>query len=259
MGIFTRTAPAAGEQVWLSRLSHAIEHGLFALHLQPVVALSDGSVAYHEALLRLADERDGMLLAPGCFLAHAERSGLIREIDLMVLERVLDLLAGACAHGPPVALNLSAVSVSEPGLLARLHRALARRGVDPAMLVLELTETAKIADMDLARSFCAGALELGCAVALDDFGSGYGSLEYLKHLPFSHLKIDGEFIRGLAGSRVDQLVVQALAGLARELGRATIAECVEDAASLQLLRCFGIDYAQGFALGRPQPLLALAA
>lgn len=262
MGIFTRT-DGFGEGVWLQRLRHALDHALFEVHLQPVVALADGRVHAHEALLRLADEPDGSLVLPGRFLAHAERSGLICEIDLMVLERVLELLAAPSSAGPEpgtaVAINLSAVSLCDPALLGRVRAALLRHRVDPALLALELTETARIADMRLARSFCAGALQLGCAVALDDFGSGYGSFQYLKHLPFSHLKIDGEFVRGLADSRTDQLVVQALAGIAREMGRATIAECVEDARALQLLRRFGIDYAQGFAVGRPRPMLALVA
>lgn len=264
MAIFTRSERAGEAHAWQQRLRRALEEELFVLHFQPVLSLRERSVAHHEALVRLADERDGTLVEPASFLVHAERSGLIREIDLAVLDRALGLLARRALPERPdgagrVAVNLSALSVSERGLLGALRAALARHRVDPAMLILELTETAAITDLRVARSFCAGALELGCAIALDDFGSGYGSFAYLKHLPFSQLKIDGEFIRHLPASRTDQLIVQALARLACEMGRETVAECVGDEPTLQLLRRFGVDYAQGYAIGRPRPLLALAA
>ena len=263
MGIFTRSQPPGSAQAWLARLRCALARDLFVLHFQPIVAVADGRIVHHEALLRLADAPDGSLTAPAGFLPHAEDSGLICEIDLMVLEKALATVASRAlpeAHGAPcVAVNLSALSVIDHTLLAHLEQALERHEVAPSQLVLELTETAAISDMRAARDFCAGALELGCAVALDDFGSGYGSFQYLKHLPFSHLKIDGEFIRRLPLSRTDQLVVEALAQVARGMGRQTIAECVGDRRTLELLRRFGVDYAQGYVLGRPRPILALAA
>ncbi len=264
MGIFTRSEPTGSARAWHARLRHALATDAFVLHFQPIVALRDGRVAHQEALLRLADEGEGQLVAPAAFLPYAERSGLIREIDLMVLERVLELLASGSLGGQAdgaarIAVNLSALSVSDRPLLGHLQAALARHELEGSLLVLELTETAAIADMQAARAFCAGALELGCGIALDDFGSGYGSFHYLKHLPFSHLKIDGEFIRRLPVSRTDQLVVKALVGLARGMGRETVAECVGDGQTLELLRHFGVDYAQGYELGRPAPILALAA
>lgn len=257
---------------WLARLRRALDAGLFVLHFQPIVALSDRSVSHHEALLRLADEPDGRLVAPGRFLPAAERYGLIRDIDRMVLDEVLALLgADTGAHaGPPlggadaregspyarIAVNVSAVSVTDPGMLAHVARSLDRHGVDPSRLVIEVTETAAISDMVVAKSFCAGVLALGCEVALDDFGAGFGSFQYLKHLPFSYLKIDGDFIRLLPVSRTDQLLVRALAGVVRAMGRRTIAEFVGDEMTISMLRSYGVDYAQGFAVGRPQPALA---
>jgi len=127
-----------------------------------------------------------------------------------------------------------------------------------ALLVVEVTETAAISDMESAREFCAGVLALGCSVALDDFGAGFGSFQYLKYLPFSHLKIDGEFIRGLAMSRTDQLVVKALAGVVRGMGRETIAEFVGDQPTMSMLRSYGVDYAQGYEVGRPLPSIPIA-
>jgi EAL domain-containing protein (putative c-di-GMP-specific phosphodiesterase class I) len=151
------------------------------------------------------------------------------------------------------------VSVTDATLLTHLERRLNWHGVDPSRLVIEITETAAISDMDSARAFCAGVLALGCEVALDDFGAGFGSFQYLKHLPFSYLKIDGDFIRRLPSSRTDQLVVHALAGVVRGMGRQTIAEFVGDETTLEMLRSYGVDYAQGFAVGRPQPSLRVAA
>jgi EAL domain-containing protein (putative c-di-GMP-specific phosphodiesterase class I) len=241
---------------WLRRLRRALAEDLFVLHYQPIVALAPagatGRVSHHEALLRLADEPDGHLVAPGRFLPAAERYGLIRDIDRMVIGKVIALLEGA-PRDLSIAVNLSALSVTDGGMLAHIERRLARSGVDPARLVVEITETASISDMQRARAFCAGVQELGCAVALDDFGAGFGSFQYLKHLPFRYLKIDGDFIRGLPSSPNDQLVVKALVGVVRGMGRLTIAEFVGDEPTMSLLRDYGVDYAQGFEVGRPQP------
>jgi EAL domain-containing protein (putative c-di-GMP-specific phosphodiesterase class I) len=245
---------------WLARLRRALVEDLFVLHFQPIVSLKNGEVSQYEALVRLADEADGSLIAPGSFLPAAERSGLIRAIDRMVFDKVAAMLGGEQGgRGVRIAVNVSAVSVTDGTMLAYIERGLALYGVDPALLVVEVTETAAISDMDSARDFCAGVLSLGCAVALDDFGAGFGSFQYLKHLPFTHLKIDGDFIRGLAISRTDQLVVKALAGVVRGMGRETIAEFVGDAPTMGMLRSYGVDYAQGFEVGRPQASIPLPA
>ncbi len=246
---------------WLERLRRALAGELFVLHFQPIVALADGRVSHYEALLRLADEPDGSLVAPGQFLPAAERYGLIREIDRMVLTRVAALLGGADPGEPrrapaaSIAMNVSALSVSDGDTLTHLRRLLAGEGIDPSRLVIEITETAAISDMARARAFCAGVRALGCAIALDDFGAGFGSFQYLKHLPFDYLKIDGDFIHALPRSHTDQLVVKALVGVVQGLGRETIAEFVGDAQTLGMLREFGVDYAQGFVVGRPRPAL----
>jgi EAL domain-containing protein (putative c-di-GMP-specific phosphodiesterase class I) len=252
----SRHSPAGlGGRPWLARLRRALDGGRFELHFQPIVSLRDGGVSHHEALLRLADGPEGALTAPGVFLPAAERYGLVREIDRMVLERVARLLGrgGAMAEGR-IAMNVSALSVTDPGMLAFIAAELERREVPPERLAIEVTETAAISDMDSARTFCAGVLELGCSLAIDDFGAGFGSFQYLKHLPFSHLKIDGEFIRELPRSRTDQLVVRALSRIVRGMGRETIAEFVGDAQTVAMLRAYEVDYAQGYELGAPAPL-----
>jgi EAL domain-containing protein (putative c-di-GMP-specific phosphodiesterase class I) len=249
---------------WLARLRRALEEQLFVLHYQPIMSLHDGTVSHYEALVRLADDPGGALVAPGRFLPAAERYGLIREIDRMVLGKVTELLADrGCAgeHGDDVriAINCSSLSITDGGMLAQIERVLALARVDPAQLMIEVTETAAISDMARAGAFCAGVQALGCAVALDDFGAGFGSFQYLKHLPFEYLKIDGDFIRGLPDSPKDQLVVKALVELARGMGKQTIAEFVGDQATVELLRDYGVDYAQGFEVGRPHPVVPLAA
>jgi EAL domain-containing protein (putative c-di-GMP-specific phosphodiesterase class I) len=242
---------------WLARLRRALAEDLFVLHFQPIVSLRDGGVSHHEALLRLADGLDDDLIAPARFLPAAERYGLIRAIDRMVIARVTALLASA-GEGSHIAVNISAVSVTDPAMLGYVRERIVGCGLHAGQLVLEVTETAAISDMAAAKGFCESALELGCEVALDDFGAGFGSFQYLKHLPFTYLKIDGDFIRRLPASRTDQLVVEALARVVRGMGRETIAEFVGDESTIGMLRLFGVDYAQGFALGRPGPRLAAA-
>lgn len=249
---------------WLGRLRRALAEDLFVLHYQPIVSLADGSVAHYEALLRLADEPDGRLIAPASFLPAAERYGLIREIDRMVLEKVAALLGAGrdersgIGKRTSIAINVSALTVTDRGMLAHIERGLSSAGVDPSRLVVEVTETASISDMERAKAFCAGVQELGCAIALDDFGAGFGSFHYLKHLPFRYLKIDGDFIRNLPDSLNDQLVVKALVGVVRGMGRSTIAEFVGDQRTMSLLREFGVDYAQGFEVGRPRAGISVA-
>jgi EAL domain-containing protein (putative c-di-GMP-specific phosphodiesterase class I) len=241
---------------WLARLRRALAQELFVLHRQPIVSLRDGTVSHYEALLRLADEGSGRLVAPGAFLPAAERYGLIADIDRMVLSRVIALLSDE--RHASIAVNLSAQSVTDSGMLADIAHLLERWRIDPARLVIELTETSAISDMRRAKAFCSGARALGCAVALDDFGAGFGSFGYLKHLPFDYLKIDGDFIRALRRSPTDQLVVRALAWVVTGLGRRTIAEFVGDRATMGLLGDYGVDYAQGYYLGHPRPFAPAA-
>lgn len=243
------------------------------LHYQPIVAVAGGAVSHHEALVRLADEPEGSLIAPAAFLPSAERHGLVRDIDRLVIERVAALLGaggdresdradgtgqelGERAVGGErsirrAALNLSALSVTDPATLANIERALESHAVTPSRLVVEITETAAICDMARAQEFCERLLALGCAVALDDFGVGFGSLAYAKRLPCTYLKIDGDFVRELTHSHEDRVIVRAIVELARGLGRETIAECVGDEATLALLGELGVDYAQGFHIGVP--------
>jgi EAL domain-containing protein (putative c-di-GMP-specific phosphodiesterase class I) len=237
---------------WLKRLRRALHEDLFVLHYQPIVSLQSGTVSHYEALIRLAEDPEKPLTPPCAFLPSAERYGLIQEIDRMVIGKVIALMGGELAdRDARVAVNLSALSITDRGMLTHIEQELIRHDVDPERLIIEVTETAAIGDMRRAQTFCEGVHTLGSSVALDDFGAGFGSFHYLKHLPFRYLKIDGDFIRTLPSSRKDQLVVQALVGVARGMGKQTIAEYVGDESTMRLLRNYGVDYAQGFEVGRP--------
>jgi EAL domain-containing protein (putative c-di-GMP-specific phosphodiesterase class I) len=196
---------------------------------------------------------------PGTFLYIGERFDLIQSIDRWVVRQAIGLLATERHAGRDVSLavNVSAKSVTDPTLPEYLSRELANAGIDGHGLCVEVTETAAIVNLDRAKRFAHALAELGCEFALDDFGAGFASFYYLKHMAFDFIKIDGEFIRDLAESRVNQLVVRSVVAIARGMGKRTIAESVEAEDSLALLRSYGVDYAQGFYLAKPQPLSAL--
>jgi EAL domain-containing protein (putative c-di-GMP-specific phosphodiesterase class I) len=239
------------EMSWVSEIHQAFEEDRFELHAQPIVDLRSGEVVQRELLIRMRD-RAGELIPPGAFLPAAEKHGPIRDIDRWVIARGADLAAG----GVDVEINLSAASIGDPGLVQHIEEQLDRAGTDPCRLVFEITETALLADTELAAVLADRLRALGCRFALDDFGSGYGGFHYLKHLPMDFLKIDREFIRDAIASEADQHVIHAIVGLAHGFGLQTIAEGVEDEDTLRLLRDFGVDHAQGFHLGRPVALEA---
>jgi EAL domain-containing protein (putative c-di-GMP-specific phosphodiesterase class I) len=180
----------------------------------------------------------------------------VQSIDRWVIHRAVATLARERQAGREImlAINLSAKSVIDPGMPAFIATELADAGIDGRGLCIEMTETATVEDVDRAQRFAHEMSELGCEFALDDFGAGFASFYHLKHLVFDHLKIDGEFIRDLPHSRINQLVVQSVVTIARGLGKCTIAEFVGDPETVALLREYGVDFGQGFYLARPAPL-----
>ena len=237
------------EALWLGRIRDALDEDRLVLYAQPIVDLLTGQTVQHELLLRMIGE-DGEIIAPGEFLPAAERYGLISEIDRRVIRKAVAIAAG----GVPAEFNLSARSLGDPAVLQELADAIAESGVDPSVLVVEVTETAFLGQTEAGRAFADRVRALGCRLALDDFGTGFSSLSYLKHLPADHLKIDMEFVRELTRSETDARVVRGIVGLAREFHQTTIAEGVEDEATLIMLREMGVDLAQGYLFGRPAPL-----
>ncbi|MBS1871083.1 MAG: EAL domain-containing protein [Actinobacteria bacterium] len=242
---------------WAERIREALEEDRFTLYAQPIVDLSDGEVRQHELLLRMVDER-GEVIPPAAFIGIAERFDLMQEIDRWVVARAIRLMAEQKAAGRELTfeVNISGSSTGDPELLTIIENELAETGVDPVNLVLEVTETTAVSNIPRAQQFAARLAELGCRFALDDFGAGFGSFYYLKHLPFDLLKIDGEFVRSCTSNPTDQLLIRAAVDIARGLGKKTIAEYVGDEATVALLRELGVDYAQGFHIGRPGPLAA---
>ncbi len=234
----------------IDRVEHALAEERLVLHAQPIVDLDSGETVQHELLLRMR-EPNGEIVSPGDFLPAAERYALIGEIDWWVIKQATRL-AGS---GHPVQLNISARSVGDLDVLAHIERCVEHYGVPPGTLVFEITETAIVDDERAACQFAERLHELGCKVALDDFGTGYGSLTYLKQIPVDYLKLDIEFVRDLLTNSASRHVVEAVIALARDFHLQTIAEGVEDAAALTLLRELGVDYAQGYHLARPAPFL----
>jgi len=248
---------AEAERVtWNGRIYGALRDRRLELHFQPVHRVSDLGIVYYEALVRMIDEDDAtQLIPPTAFVPHAERSGKIRQIDRWVFETCIDKLAQS-PSAVCIAANLSARSLDDPGFPPFLREALQRCDVDPRRLHIELTETAAMGDLIAARPMIAALRSVGCAVHLDDFGSGFSSFAHLKLLEVDGIKIDGSFIRDLTSDPSNHLVVASLIKIARSLNKTTVAECVEDAATLDALRLLGVDHVQGFHLGRPAPKLA---
>jgi PAS domain S-box-containing protein len=235
---------------WLGRTREAIDEDRLLLYEQPVVPLAAGEPAV-ELLLRMR-ARDGDIILPSRFLPVAEKYGLIAEIDRWIISRAVRL----AAQGRRVDVNVSAKSM-DTDMLAYIKQEIALAGAEPARLVFEVTETALMSDIAVGERFARGVTELGCGLALDDFGTGFASLTYLRRLPFEYLKIDIEFVRDLAENDTNRHLVKAIVALARGLGQQTIAEGVEDETTLAVLRDIGVDFAQGFHLGRPSPVRGL--
>ena len=245
-------------RAWTERVRQATERGLFVLTSQPIVDLRTNQTTQHEILLRMRDDGGG-LVVPGEFLATAERFGLIGGIDRWVTQQAVRLIGAHNKEGRELTLevNLSGKTMSDPTFPDEVKRELTSSGIDPASLIFEVTETAAIADIGQARRFANGLARIGCRFALDDFGAGFASFYYLKHLPISILKIDGEFVKELPISRTDQLIVRALVEVCEGLGIKTVAEFVTDERTMEMVRDLGVNFAQGYHLGKPEPVSKL--
>ncbi len=236
---------------WSERIQQAIDNDDFVLQLQPILDVRTGRITSAEALIRLGDGDD--LVMPDRFLYIAERTGEIIDIDRWVIDRAISLLADIQQVHPGFQLevNLSGKSIGSQLIETAITDSLLRYGADPRGLVLEITETAAVAHIQTARTFAERQRRLGCKFALDDFGAGFGSFYYLKHLPIDYVKIDGEFVANCTDSDTDRTIVGSIVGIARGLGKQTIAEHVSSAAILEVVQSEGVDYAQGYHIGAP--------
>jgi diguanylate cyclase (GGDEF)-like protein/PAS domain S-box-containing protein len=249
------------EMEWVSRLQKALDEDRFQIWHQHILDLKDGAGAGHfEMLLRLIDE-DGAVVAPARFFPAAERYGLMPAIDRWVIRHLL--LDGQCGQlqermartsATHCAINLSGASLNDDKFLGFLEDALRRTPIACDGLCFEITETVAVNNFERVRAVMQAIRQFGCHFALDDFGSGMSSFSYLKNLPVDYLKIDGALVKNIVDDAADFAMLGAIHRVGGVLGLKTIAEFVESEAILQRLRDIGVDYAQGYAIHRPEPL-----
>ncbi|PKM12181.1 MAG: GGDEF-domain containing protein [Gammaproteobacteria bacterium HGW-Gammaproteobacteria-3] len=237
---------------WVPVIRDALLEQRFFLLFQPVVSLISGKVSHYEVLIRMRD-CDHKVISPGEFIPAAERMGLIHSIDLWVMENAIDFLALLPPESADVSLsiNLSGTAFQDDALLPALKRKLELSWVNAKRITFEITETAAIDNFEQTRQMIQQIRTLGCRFALDDFGAGFCSFNYLKKFPVDYVKIDGQFIQNLTNDDTDQVLVKSMNEIAHQLGKKTIAEFIESPAVLNILIALGIDYGQGYIFGRP--------
>ena len=255
----TELVQRVGEMGWVQRIRNGLEEQRFCLFAQKIRALKDGAADHSgvELLIRLRDE-DGQLVLPGCFMPAAERYGLMPLIDRWVVKNAFGLLASRLASPgsscpSSCAINLSGATFGDDDFVDYVRRQFEIHRVPPERICFEVTETNAIANIANARRFIQALKQLGCRFSLDDFGTGMSSLAYLKHLPVDYIKIDGSFVREMLNSDTDRAMVEMIVHMAKVMGKGAVAECVESDEILRTLREIGVDYAQGYAIGRPEP------
>ena len=257
-----------GERQWIERINHALEKNHFRLYAQKIVPIRDldfisnsSSNLHYEILLRLSDGA-GNITLPGSFLPAAERYGLMPALDRWVIS---NFLAGyefyyqssqaKLAPSQLFTINLSGASINNQEFGNFLRSQIEQYSIPPHTICFEITETVAITNLDRANVLISQLKELGCSIALDDFGSGMSSLNYLKNLPIDYLKIDGSFVTNLARDEVDYATVECFHHISQIMNIKTIAEFVENQTTLEKLQQIGIDYAQGYGIERPKPLV----
>jgi diguanylate cyclase (GGDEF)-like protein/PAS domain S-box-containing protein len=248
------------EMRWMSRLTNARDEGRLDIVFQPIVRVSGGARArpHYELLLRLLDE-NGSTVLPDEFIPAAERYNLMPSLDRWVVEKVLRDIVPSTRDGVEeasftVAINLSGTTLSDPGFLEFLVETLEAHEPTPGALCFEVTETAAITNLGHASYLMREMASRGCLIALDDFGSGLSSFNYLRTLPVHYLKIDGKFVQNVASDPIDRSMVEAIVQIGKAIGIETVAERVETMEVLETLRHIGVGYAQGFLCGRPAPI-----
>jgi EAL domain-containing protein (putative c-di-GMP-specific phosphodiesterase class I) len=249
-----------GEMEWAGRLHAALGQNRFCLYAQPVADVrgSGTRTPYTELLLRLRDE-SGDIVPPMSFLPAAERYHLMPAVDRWVVATAFGLMAEHAAAGTldglgVCAINVSGASLSDDEFLDYVQDQFVRHRLPHTAVCFEITETTAVTSLTKAIEFMTALRGCGCRFALDDFGVGVSSFTYLKHLPVDFLKIDGSFVKDLLHDPVDRAMVEAINRIGHLMGKITIAESVENAATLEALKAIGVDYAQGFGIVAPEPL-----
>ena len=239
----------------VARIRQALDTDDFLIYAQPIIDLHSSDVTQYELLLRMKDE-SGRLLLPGKFLPAAQEAGLMTAIDQWVVRRAIGLIREAGENGRRLTLevNISSDSIDDPALADLVDAEVEASGIDPDLLVIEVTEAAALAKIDETIKLAKWIRAAGCRFALDDFGSTFATVKYLKDMPVDYFKLDGDLIVTLPESRTNQLLLNALMDVARGTGTQTIAVYVPDDETLAMLREFGVGYGQGNRVGRPRPV-----
>ena len=249
-------AQMATDMGWSQRIQQSLEDDALVLHYQPIVDVRSGEPTHYEVLLRMPDG-NGDLVLPDAFMPAANRFGLMLEIDQWVIRTALSRLAGYRDRYGDVCftLNVSGNIFEDMTLVEYIREHLTANELPPEALILEITEQVAVRNMISASEQMSELIDLGCKFAIDDFGAGYSSFSYLKSLPVDYIKIDGAFIRNVSSDEVDQTIVKSICEVAKSVGKRTVAEYVQDAVTLDLLGDLGVDYAQGFYIGKPSSRL----
>lgn len=237
-------------------LRQVIDEDRLVLFGQEIVPVQGQSAnRYFEVLVRMLD-KEAKIIGPGAFIPAAERFSIMDEVDNWILREALQNMGRRIARrgDMSISLNLSANSLDNPGLLTFVSDLLEESPLHPGRITFEVTESAALTHVNAAKRVLAGLRDMGCKVALDDFGTGASSLSYLKHFPVDVVKLDGSFIQSMLTSPVDHAIVSSINDLAHRIGAETVAECVEDEATLEAVRKIGVDYVQGYIFSTPKPL-----
>lgn len=243
---------------WSQRIKNAIENDSFVFAKQKICDTESGNVFAEEYLIRMLDNEEQGLIMPIGFLNSAERFGLMPDVDRWVVEHALEIYAAnmyeATNDIPCISINLSAKSVGHPEIFDVINESIEKFSIDPAKIIFEITEDIAIADFPNAIIFLNNLRAMGCATALDDFGAGYSSFSYLKEFPVDYVKIDGSFIVGIENNKLNYALVKAMHDVCSTLNKKTVVEFVENQQALDVLKEIGVDYVQGFYIGRPELL-----
>lgn len=242
---------------WEDKIRHALKNNHFHLYFQPIVDVISGHVKHHEVLLRMYDTDTESMIPPGAFLETAERFGLIREIDLWVIENAIRILAANPHQTTGLSINISGRNFGDINFLNHIKDCIQTYKANTKLIIFEVTETAAVDNIFKAQEFVEDLRLTGCRFALDDFGVGFSSLHYLRNFPVDFIKIDGSFIRNLDQDKNDQIMVKAITHIAKGLAIQTVAECVEDEHVYRILKEIGVDMAQGYYIDTPRPELQI--
>ena len=252
----TSMAKRFGEMQWTTQINRSLDEDKFRLYFQPIYSLQKNENTHCELLIRMIGE-DGVIIPPGSFLPAAERYNLASDIDQWVIKKAFSWIASLPKKDQTIrnfGINLSGHFLSEASCMEFIINQLHEHNIPYEKICFEITETAIIENLSLAINAINRLRDLGCQFALDDFGSGVSSFAYLKQLPVDYLKIDGFFVKEMDNNPIDLEMVRSIHNIGRIMGKKTIAEFVENEATLQHLIDIGIDYAQGYYIGEPQPI-----